>query len=561
MRNRILIAIAFALAIGLAWLLSADRSDPSSAAAGPARRTPAATTERSREVDALLEESAPPPAEPTGRTSAPSKPVDVRQPAERSGATLRGFVVDGSTGEPLHERTEVLVSLANERYAADFDLQRGEFVVSGLAHGAWSVAVRAPGFHPLLTTTVITQPSGEDVQAYKLWPKGWVVVRVNTPERQPYGELARKLGMEVEDVFEGGFRVWRSSIVPTDLDVLPASSPLVRGAELSLVSPHYDSNDNANEVARVRRSGDGPTWIALAFHSHFFGWAEVPSDVGAVDYEMALEDVVAQLGSLSFCVVDAQSEAAIVDAQAHLDAEVSGLRRKDTDDLAIDPNGCFAAKPLLPGEYDLAITAPNRGEHRQRVLLGPGQRLDLGEIELDFAAPLEIRVVDEQGQPVVALVQLGPWRPGARVDECITPRAWSTGDDGVERVPTPTVKSVVRVCRLHVAPGTPPQVDQEHSAFALFEPASRVQRLDLTLPKYFACKLDAPASDRTIAQVRIFNAFDLEIARHGVRSSSITFELPAGDYRAQLLDATEAELAVYDFNVPTGGPNGPIALY
>jgi len=559
-RNRVLIALAIALVLGAAWWLFADSASPAGDAAGPSRRAERPAAQRSVEVDAPLDDTSAAEPETSQRESAPTQPAEARSPTAKAGATLRGFLVDGSTGERVQGQVEVLVSLASDRYAAEFDPATSEFVVTGLTQGKWVVSIRAAKFHSLLTTFTVKPGTGEEVENYKLWPKGWIVVRVNTTEHEPYGALAQKLGMEVEDVFEGGFRVWRASSPPADLDNMPAIAPLARGGELSLVSPHYDGNVNANEVARVRRSENGPTWIALAFHSHFFGWAELPSGIDAVDYEMALENVIAQLGSLTFCVVDSQSEAAIVDAEAHLDAETSGLRRKDTDNLAIDPNGCFTAKPLLPGEYDLAITAPNRGEHRQRVLIGPGQRLDLGEIELDFAAPLEIHVVDENGQPVLAVIQIGPWRPGERVGDCITPRAWTTDRGGVEQVPTPTVKSVVRVCRLHFGEGTQPRIEQERSAFALFDPASRETRLDIALPKYFTCELDPPTSDVAISQVRIFSSFELELARHGIRRGSISFELPTGDYRAQLLDAAGAEIASYEFHVPASGPNGPILL-
>lgn len=544
--------------IALLWQVLRERPATSDNAARPAAARERDTSRAEPELE--LEDDASKRGTSVVREEATSAPR-ASDPSPRAAAQYVGKLVNGAGGEPPREGVEVRFELAERRERAEFDVDSSSFSARGLAPGEWKLEIRAEGFHEFRTTVRIdaARPS-EDT--FKLWPTTWIVVRAKTLEGAPYGALAKALGLEPADVFEEGFRVWRSSTPPENEATWPATPPLAPDASFSRASPHYERHRmDARDVARVRREAGATTWIALAFHARFCGWAEVPGDVDAVEFELAAEDVTDQLGSLEFCAVDAHSEAPLPDARAWLNAEVSGLRRPDTDKLRADELGCFNVKPLLPGEYDFAVTAPGRAEHLQRLVIAPGQRVDLGEIPLELAQPLEIRVVDENGAPAQVTIQIGAWRAGAWVEDCITPHAFTTDGQGLVRVSMPAVKTVVSA--QPVGPHSSGRLlpDPERRAtVTVFDPSSRAARLDIALEKQHAVELVLPNAIESAVMLRVLDEFEIAIARQKSSKGSYSFLLAEGEWRAEFVDAFGAELARYSFRVPPDGPQRPIVL-
>jgi hypothetical protein len=563
--KRVLILAAI---VGVAALLWWQLGERPAAEEGAARPQAERTAENGRtattpELDVGIE------GEATGEASVREEAESARlasRPASNSNrdAAFVGQLVNAERGgkvDPPRDGVEVLFSKAERRERAEFDSESASFRIAGLAGGEWQLEIRAKGFHELRTSVRIdAKKPSEDT--FKLWPATWIVVRAKTLDGAPYGEIARRLGLEPADLFEEGFRVWRSSTPPENDATWPATPPLEPDGDFSRASPHYERQRmDARDVARVRREAGATTWLALAFHSRFCGWAEVPGNVNAVEFELAAEDVTEQFGSLEFCAVDAHSEAPLADARAWLNAEVSGLRRPDTDKLAADELGCFSAKPLLPGEYDFAVTAPGRAEHHQRIQIAPGERVDLGEIALELAQQLEIHVVDENGAPAQVLVQLGAWRAGAWIEHCITPHASTTDGDGLVRVSMPSVKTVVSAQPIQRLPDGRAQPDPRRgAAVTTFDPSSRATRLEIALPKLHAVGLVLPNAVESAVWLRVLDEFEIAVARQRVAAEAFRFQLAAGQWRAQLVDAFDAELARYSFRVPPGGPEGPIVL-
>ncbi len=541
----------------LLWILFGER---------PATNESAARPEAAREVEAdrvapelELEEEAATREPSVEREEAKSSPR-ANSASPRAPAHYVGKLVNGAGGDPPRKGVEVRFELGERRERAEFDAETASFRANALVPGQWKLEIRAEGFHELRTSVRIDAEPSEDT--FKLWPTTWIVVRAKTLDGAPYGALATALGLEPADVFEEGFRVWRSSAPPENEETWPATPPLAPDASFSRASSHYERHRmDARDVARVRREAGATTWIALAFHSRFCGWAEVPGNVNAVEFELAAADVTDQLGSLEFCAVDAHSEAPLPDARGWLNAEVSGLRRPDTDKLRADELGCFSVKPLLPGEYDFAVTAPGRAEHLQRILIAPGQRVDLGEIPLELAQPLEIHVVDENGAPAQVMVQLGAWRAGAWVEDCVTPHAFTTDGKGLVRVSMPAVKTVVSAQPLAPPPAGRGRPDPRGRAtVTVFDPSSRATRLDIALEKLHAVELVLPNAIESAVTVRVLDEFEIAIARQKSSKGSYSFLLAEGEWRAQFVDAFDAELARYSFRVPPGGPQRPIVL-
>ncbi len=441
---------------------------------------------------------------------------------------------------------------------AEGDLSRVE--IERIEPGEWPLAVRASGFHDVDLVVAIGSNTPSEL-TLKLWPLDWVLVRAVTTAGEPYTEVARRLGLAPAQMFEQGFQVWTAIDAPPDMLNWPQTPPLANGASFSRISLHYGRDDfDLRDIARVKRASPGPVWIALAFHRRFFGWAQLAPGVNVAQFELAAEDITEQFGSLSFRVVDAGSGAPLRDARGSLDAEVAGLRRPDTSNFGPDDLGGFSARPLLPGEYDLTVDAPRRGEHYQRVRIQAGERLDLGELALDFAEQLVIRVVDESGQPALAHVQLGAWRAGAPVEDCVTPRAWVTGDGGGVSVPMPSGKVVLRAERMNFDTGGRLWTDRVGAAFAVFDPASRATEVEIRFAFLRRAVLVPPPERGSATQLRVLASFEIGVAQRSLDTERpLDFALATGRYTAALLDDNDNVLRRYPFEV-TAALNEPIAL-
>jgi len=557
-KRAVLVVLALAVAAGLALVLLAP-SRERDAAATPAVRelrssagSPAESIEASsaaRQVDEDAQRSARP------VSSAPSP-----TPTESAPAVYRVEFTNAEGGEPPGARVELSASLDGERLRPSFDARTGLFEFRGLRSGLWRLEARTPGFQDFAANVRIeAQASSED--RFKLWPVNWIVVRVRTHDGGTIDSLAQRLGMETADVFEHGFAVWRSDEPPADELAPPMTAPQRSEQGVELASPHYERHRrDPREVARVRRAPRGSTWIALAFHARFLGWGQALASDGAVEFELALEDVTEQFGSLALCVVDEASGAPRFDAQVRLSAETSGLRRADSDRPVTDPQGCVSVRPLVPDEYDLVVEAPGCAAHHQRIALAAGQRLDLGAIALRLAPPLEIAVVDEALAPVRAIVQVGAWREGAWLDDCVTPHASSTDDNGHTTIPTPGVKSVLCARRLVYGPDGRPTVQVTPTAVALFDPATSRGELRLVLAPAYEIQLELAREHESAAMLLVVDSTGVAIARTSRWTPSPRFELPSGAHQARVLDAVGAELARYEFVVPRGGSERAIRL-
>lgn len=548
-RLRRLMVLMFGSILLLLWLWRSQRAQLPIDAAFQHGAPPAASvdvgelrefpeSERSERVDAA-------PAEAAALPSASTDPA---------GATLVGFLVDAEHGAGLKSPVSIVLSRDQERRCFEAASLETVFRAETLSTGAWCVEIQAEGYLPLRTTTEINATSGLVSERYVMWPENWVRVRVITTDGRPYSDLARELGFDSGQVFEEGFRVWRAPSLPEAAAQWPATLAVPGRADAWISSSTHHRSEEPRTVAVVRRFPVGSTWVAVAFHSHFLGWQEAPPGADAVAFEMTLDKLEAQLGALRGRVVDPISRAAIVDARARLVCAVGQRNRADTVNPPIDPLSGFSVQSLLPGEYDLTISAPDRAERSQHIVIEPGRELDLGDLELDVAPPLEIRVFDQQGKPVRAQIQFGEWRPGASVWDCVTNDAVYTDDAGVLRRSTPASKVVARISAQKPNSGDNPQYDTFAPAYILLEPSPSAQHVEVAIPSYFDCELELPPGIPDEVTVHIVNSLELIVA------TGPYVELPAGVFRALLLDGEAKQLGTHEFTVPRDGPTSPIVL-
>lgn len=556
------LVVVLAVAVLSGWLL-VSRETPQAPDARPsaARDARAATPRRTSADVEPAADSVTRTALDEGAVAAPRRSDTERSDAALDEPQLVLEFYDATSGTALQADVETTLARDGAQVALQFDERRNAFAARRMTGGQWRLDVRARGFHEH-SQNVELDSARSLRQRIGLWPASWVLVRAVTTTGEAFGAIAQALSLDPAAVFEGGFQMWVTTSPPQDELNWPGIEPAFRNAQSSFVSPHYDRGRvDPRDVARFQRPTEAVFWVALAFHQRFFGWARVSGGTNVVQFEIAREDVLSQFASLRFCAVDALSETPLLDASAALDAELAGLRRPDTSELVALTPGCFHARPLMPGEYDLTLSAPGRAELRERVRLGPGEELDLGDLAIDLAAPLTIRVFDEQRAPASALVQLGAWRSGALLDECITPRARVAHDGSIE-VPLPSARTVIFARGLRPGAGPQPATPTAFEALVVFDPEPGVQAVELTLVRPAPVTLRLlPESDGAVRQIEIWNEHAVVLRRVPLsRALEVDLELPPGAYQARLLDPHGLEAGVREFKLLRGGAPAPIVL-
>lgn len=553
------IAVVALALLGVLWFaLRPERANVAEPAAAPApKMAPADPREHTAEMARLEGELTDAPVR--AATTAPESTREQAAAPTDGKVVLVGELRNGSGANfTADEIAAFRIVLRQSAAVVECSCEAGapQFRSAPLDRRVWDVEITGSTIHPLRTRVDITRATSEVAQVFTVYPMSrWLLVRATTRDRAPYTEIARELGLEVEDVFEAGFRLWVADTAPADPEAMPELPP-TQEFHVEFTSPHYDSNYDLSVVARVQRSWKQVVWVGLAFHDAFLGWGEAPPELDELEFTLTADDVRSQFASLALRVVDVKTQLPIDAAHAHLDAEVSGLRRADTNDVAVDGDGRAEFKPLIPGEYDLLVGAPDHSELRQRVVLTAGQRLDLGNLGLDFAPPIEIHVVDEAGQPMRAILQLGPYRKGVSIEDCVSPRAWATNSDGSERVPAPSVPTVVRA-----QAGAFGEVERYREvAFAVLDPERLPPRVEMVIRKPLERKLSAPSLPDGATRAKILNELEIVIDEPRVNARAVRVSLAPGHYRALFLNNVGAEFASYEFDVVTGEPGSEIVL-
>jgi hypothetical protein len=369
----------------------------------------------------------------------------------------------------------------------------------------------------------------------------WLELFARTPDGQPYYALADDLGLQPEDVFASGFRAYESRGTPGDWHALPDARAFALTERFQTQRIKGGRDDERDDyVGRVLRERGATSWIGLAFHDRFLGWQFAAADAEQLVFEFASDAVRGTFSSLTLRVVDALERKPIAGARVDLMAEVSALRRADTSDVAVDADGRVRFEPLLPDDYDLVVSVESGGELRQRVTVPPHTAVDLGDVELSLAPPIEVTVRDESGRPLNALLETGPLVRGKRLDELFSPRVSTTDDQGRERIPVPSVPTVVRARQLldarrfHLGNSSP---------LILIDPAAAPQTLEIVIGAQTLLDVRAPRLANTEATLFVEHDFGVYVHVQSLaHGDGFDERLPSGRYRVRLVDADGREV-------------------
>ena len=300
-----------------------------------------------------------------------------------------------------------------------------------------------------------------------LWTEGWLPVLVRTSDGRPYGDLALERGLHPRRFFMNAFDVDASYVetfeAPDELAwaVDPETGAVIDGAPPDPdIGPlaRFRGPNNYSQLPGMGAVAGGlvllrplPFWVRL----RVFGVPGEPRFVEAGATEVVFELDLAQLeqsfGSVTLRLMHRGTRQPITEASGTLKADNSSHRRKDLQDVGVDEDGRMRFDRVVPGRHDLLVTC--QGNFFQRKLeLAPGEHLDLGEIEVEVGSgqPLTVRVVDDEGQPAQAMIEVAPYERGAAVGDLYHPNLHrTTNSKGVYELPWPDRVSIVRARPLY----------------------------------------------------------------------------------------------------------------
>ena len=371
--------------------------------------------------------------------------------------------------------------------------------------GIWEIDVTAPGHryvvsvHDWRDTDHMERWGDRGQPAFLatlyLWPENWLPVLVRTSDGRPYGDLARDRGLHPRRFFMNAFDV-EASYDPEfpergftaeeerlyDELVLGSGGPWNELPAEFRAPRSYSHLPGLGPIAgSLVVTGPRPFWLRLSVfgvpHQKLF----LPADATEAVFELDMDALAERFASVTLRLVDAGSGEPVDDASGTLKANNSSHRRHELEKVGPDENGVIRFRDVIPGPHDLLVEC--RSNFLQRKLtLEPGQALDLGDlvVEVGDGRPLRIRVVDVDGQPAEAMIEIAPYREGADVDDLYHPNLHRTTDkDGVYELPWPDVVSIVRARPLYFrGPMRNYQTIGTHNV--LVDPEARIPELVLT---------------------------------------------------------------------------------
>lgn len=443
----VLAALVFWLVV---WLRSSVASSPSTSDARPEATAESASATTlaappSEELAARDEARAP-------RAEAAREPLAVETGAgeavgfERTLAVLLRFL-DGD-GRPI--RPEALrISLATPGRAERIETSDGEtsLLVRHLAPALYTLTPLAAPYHsnalPLDLRAASTRAAPDDFEPTQpvnwiLWDAQHVLVFVSTRDGRPLHEL-------VPDGVPGG----STFAERFDVQVLPQRPavgdwPQAAGesAGARIVRPALSGWDSGGAIVALELAREPPLWVGLGFGGVALEWQRLERDQRELHFELDAATVGSLFAQLALSVLD-ESGGACPEVSIELRAEPRAGTSMFLAGATTDALGRAQFPALLPGHYAISWSdASTRGE--QPLELAAGERRRLEFVLPRDRAPVELRVVDRDGQPADAWIQVGKFRPGAWHDRSYPALLHEQTQGGAFRLPLPNSLSIVR---------------------------------------------------------------------------------------------------------------------
>lgn len=425
---------------------------------------------------------------------------------------------------------------------------------TGLAVGTWRIEVEGDDFthEPLhvdaaarLAEDLVLRRRDGDAVVHEralLWPDRWLRVYVETSGGRPLDAFAAQRGLDATSLFHGAFQLIASLDAPT--------SPFAAGDwDPSAASFHrLDASDRwrmeGGECGALQTWRATPFWTRLDLFGAPIGWEVAEPASKTLTFRVDPTELESRFARVALRVIDAKTRAAATDARVTLLSDATIHRRADLEDVPVRADGGVELAHVVPGRYELTIA---RGEtHDQRMIeLATRELRDLGDVAIGTSPGIDVLVVDAQGRPVSAWVEIGAFSADTLEHRLYPPTLrHRSGDDGVAHLPMPNETSVVRAM---VEDESVPAGFRVRESWASTRSANvRVDPRDApNAPLQLVVKRVVPVHVQTkradVARVDVLDESDVVVARDR-EMRNVRFALVEGRYRVRGLAADGAKV-------------------
>ncbi|HVS19966.1 MAG TPA: carboxypeptidase-like regulatory domain-containing protein, partial [Planctomycetota bacterium] len=274
-------------------------------------------------------------------------------------------------------------------------------------------------------------------------------------------------------------------------------------------------------------------------------WEHLPAGAETIEFTLRAGDLDARFARLGLRVVDSGG-APIAGARVTLKADTSAHRRAEQMRVASGADGRVEFERVVPGEYELLVETDS-ALGQERLALAAGERREVGDVVLTDGRPIQVRVVDEDGQPALAWIEVAPLREGGRADDLYPPNLHRhTDGQGRFELQLPSTLSIVRATRMDPARG-PPTGDRSYDV--LVDP-QRAPPGELALVVARARRVEVTTADPLAARAELIDVHGVVVAEGRVAvGRPARLDVPPGRYTARLLDGEGQDLGLRELEV------------
>jgi hypothetical protein len=560
-RQRLLIALAALAAVSLAllfaWITSLER-DRSSPVVVHDRATAPSSTAAPSEVAAPPAAGEQSPARTEIAKAPAAKPaVEHTAPAPARGANVTLVAKFARPDSSDVEIASGVLELRDSKGAArTIDIKQSTSVrVTGLAPSIYVARVRAPDFEhreQFLDLTKLDEATrhGSDEPVFEktlvCWPPQWVAVIVECTDGRPLASLARDLDTEPKRLFVGAFQV-HTQLDPPRMPTNGSSADAgeMQRGESALARfrppPDYKSFEIARScVGSLELLHAPPMWVELELFSKPVGWESLQVGAREIVFRIDRSALDERFAGVKARIVDPKDHAPVAQALVTLRADSSALRRSDQTKVPTDAAGRVVLEHIVPGRYEFQVV---RGEsqHQQMIDLAVGEQRDLGDIVLGEARGVDVLVMYEDGRPMMAHLELGPYRKLARSGE-IYPAMMrhGAGPDGKGRLPMPSEVAIIRAAIEDGRSNGPKSSQEVHgirSQNVVLDPSAPPSGpIKLVLRQPVNVKIVTKRPDNV--RIEILDELDVVVARSvNETDKELKADVVPGRYRARTVTA------------------------
>ena len=325
------------------------------------------------------------------------------------------------------------------------EVKEGAYRLDGLEPGEVGLESQVHGYRRQLKRFVLGPRELEHREDFVLEPNWYLDVQISTPDGRALDPGSAR------ELVTGGQLRFAVSETPPPEHWTPGSTEERRARRL--VGDHFGNPIVAESFSRLMILGDPPIYLSVDVCSVVLASIRLETRVDRARLVVPLDRLASLRGSFTCVLLDKESGMPFAQGHARLSPVYSSVGGYVDERLEADPSGRIRRENLFPGRYTLSLrgeraapyvraavsntpvpntqgAAPTTWSARdvRSFVLGQGEDVDLGTIELDPSQHVAGRFVDAKGQPVDGRASIRPLSLDDPVDPSVLGADMEVGD-------------------------------------------------------------------------------------------------------------------------------------